>query len=112
MRAWKCARSLTPDEFRNRPAIRRPCQPRGKDQGRAAAAGLAGGTGHAGQAQAPPGRQRATALVDTPAGQRLAIQVTLLLTADEAKGLAAAVGSIAASMSTTGLIIANGAMTP
>ena len=56
--------------------------------------------------------QLVTGLVDTPAGQRLAVQVTLLLAADEAKALAAGIANVAASMSTTGLIIANGAMTP
>ena len=67
-------------------------------------------------AQPQPGQpaqpdQLGVGLADTPAGQRLAVQVTVLLTADEAKAFAAVVADVASSMSTSGLIIANGGMT-
>ena len=52
----------------------------------------------------------ALGLADTPAGQRLAVQVTVLLTAAEAKEVAAGIATIAASMSTSGLVVANGAI--
>jgi hypothetical protein len=61
--------------------------------------------------------QLGIALAETPQGQRLAIvaasgplNLTLLLTATEAKQLATQMADAAASMSTTGLIAANGAM--
>lgn len=64
------------------------------------------------QAQPQPSQpaQLGVALVDTPAGQRLAVQLTLCLTADEARSFAEGIAGIAASMSTAGLIIANGAL--
>jgi hypothetical protein len=69
-----------------------------------------------GQPAQPPAAsqpaQLALALVDTPAGQRLAVQLTLMLGADEAKAFGAAVTDIAASMSTSGLVVANGVLSP
>ena len=70
--------------------------------------------------QPHPGQphQLAIALADTPDGQRLAIlaasgpvNVTLLLTAAEAKQMAKQMADTAASMSASGLVVANGAMT-
>lgn len=65
-----------------------------------------------GQGQPP---QLATALVDTPDGQRLAaiilagaVQVTTLLTAADAKTWAKALADAAASMSSSGLVVAAG----
>ena len=62
--------------------------------------------------------QLGIALADTPDGQRLAIvaasgplNLTLLLTAAEAKQMAKQLADTAASMSSSGLIAANGAMT-
>ena len=62
--------------------------------------------------------QLGIALADTPQGQRLAIvaasgpvNVTILLTAAEAKQMAKQMADAAASLSVTGLIAANGAMT-
>jgi hypothetical protein len=49
--------------------------------------------------------QLAMALVDTPAGQCLAVQLTLMLGADEAKAFGAAVADIASSMSASGLVV-------
>ena len=61
--------------------------------------------------------QLGIALADTPDGQRLAViaasgpvNLTLLLTADEAKQLARQVTDAAASMSASGLVVANGAL--
>lgn len=63
-------------------------------------------------AQPQPAQQAqlGVGLVDTPAGQRLAVQLTICLTADEAKAMAATIAEVAASMSATGLVLANGAM--
>ena len=62
--------------------------------------------------------QLGIALAETPAGQRLAIvaasgpvNVTILLTAAEAKQMAKQMADAAASMSSSGLIAATGAMT-
>lgn len=52
--------------------------------------------------------QLGTQLVDTPQGQRLAITLTMLLPAAEAKQFAEAVAAAAASMSATRLVVANG----
>ena len=69
-------------------------------------------------AAASPGQpyQLAVALADTPDGQRLAIvaatgpvNITLLLTAAEAKQMAKQMADVAASMSSSGLVVANGA---
>ena len=61
--------------------------------------------------------QLAVALADTPDGQRLAIvaatgpvNITLLLTAAEAKQRAKQMADVAASMSASGLVVANGAI--
>jgi hypothetical protein len=51
-------------------------------------------------------------LVDTPSGQRLAVTVTILMPAATAKDVAAVFARIAAAMSETGLIVANGTVTP
>ena len=68
--------------------------------------------GQPAQPQAGQQAQLALALVDTPAGQRLAVQLTLMLGADEAKAFGAAVTDAAASMSSTGLVVANGVLSP
>ena len=61
--------------------------------------------------------QLGIALADTPAGQRLAfvaasgpVNLTLLLTAAEAKQMAKQMADAAASMSSSGLVVANGAL--
>ena len=70
-------------------------------------------------AAASPGQpyQLAVALAETPDGQRLAIiaasgplNVTVLLTADEATRIAKQMADVAASMSASGLVVANGAI--
>jgi hypothetical protein len=72
------------------------------------------GPGQAGPAQPV---QFALGMAETPAGQRLALvavsgplNLTLLLTAAEAKQLAKQVADAASSMSTSGLVVANGVM--
>ena len=67
--------------------------------------------------QASQPYQLGIALADTPAGQRLAIvaasgpvNVTVLLTAAEAKQMAKQMADVAASLSVTGLIAATGAL--
>ncbi len=49
-------------------------------------------------------------LVDTPAGQRLSVALTLLLDADGAKAFAKAITAAAEGMSSSGLVVANGVM--
>ena len=74
------------------------------------------GQAPAGQPGSQPG-QVGVALAETPAGQRLAIlaasgpvNATILLTAAEAKQVAAQIANVTASMSTSGLVVANGAI--
>ena len=57
------------------------------------------------------GAQLGLGLVDTPAGQRLAVQLIVLLTAAEAKQLAEGIAGIASSMSSSGLVVAIGPIT-
>jgi hypothetical protein len=63
--------------------------------------------------------QLTTTLVETPAGQRLALTIrtpsttlTVLLQGTDAKTWASALTRDASAMSSSGLVIANGAMTP
>ena len=52
----------------------------------------------------------AVGLADTPQVQRLAVTVTLLLDAEGAKGLAAAITKTAEGMSASGLVVAGGVL--
>jgi hypothetical protein len=63
--------------------------------------------------------QLVTQLVDTPAGQRLAMTIrtpsttlTVFLAAADAKTWARQLGGEAAGMSASGLVVANGTVTP
>lgn len=52
--------------------------------------------------------QLGLAKVQTPDGERLAITLTMLLNADQAKAFAGQITTAAATMSPSGLVIANG----
>lgn len=60
---------------------------------------------------AAPEQQIGIAIADTPAGQRLAITITCLLPAEQARQLADAISQAARSMSTAGLVVAGGTVT-
>ena len=57
-----------------------------------------------------PEQQVSIGVAETPAGQRLAIQVTTLLDAAAAKQLADAIGQAAGSMPSSRIVLANGVL--
>ena len=60
----------------------------------------------------PETTQLAVSLVDTPAGQRLALTMTMLLPAGDAKQFSQQLAAVTGLMSRAGLVIANGSGVP